>query len=71
MKNGNYDELIKAAKSGDAKKMEAIGNIAAAGLSEDSRNKIEKALNDPDYLKNILSSEKAKQILKKLQGGND
>ena len=51
--------------------MEKMGNIAASKLSDDSREKINKALNDPEYLKNILTSEKAKQILKQLQGRKD
>lgn len=71
MKNSDFDALINAAKSGDEKIMEKMGNIAASKLSDDSREKINKALNDPEYLKNILTSEKAKQILKQLQGRND
>ncbi len=71
MKQNDIDALFNAAKSGDEKTMEKLGSFAAANLSQTHRETIEKAMNDPEYLKTILASEKAQQILKKLQGGED
>lgn len=71
MKQNDLDALFNAAKNGDEKTMEKLGGFAAANLSQTHKETIERAMSDPEYLKNILSSEKAQQILKKLQGGDD
>ncbi|MBR3768855.1 MAG: hypothetical protein IKL10_11550 [Clostridia bacterium] len=70
MKQNDFDALFEAAKSGDKKKMEKLGNAAASVLSEEQKSTIEKAMADPDYLRSVLSSPKAQEILKKLQGGD-
>ncbi|MBR2411949.1 MAG: hypothetical protein IKB08_09540 [Clostridia bacterium] len=49
--------------------MEKLGNAAAASLSEQQKSAVERALSDPEYLKELLSSEKAQNIINKLQGG--
>ncbi len=69
MKQNDIDALFEAAKSGDKGKMEKLGNAAAASLSEQQKNVVERALSDPEYLKKLLSSEKAQDIMNKLQGG--
>lgn len=69
MKPNDIDALFNAAKSGDKVKMEKLGNAAAASLSEQQKHAVERALSDPEYLKEILSSEKAQNIMNKLQGG--
>lgn len=69
MKKNDFDELFNAAVSGDRATAEKLSSQAAEKLSAENRQKIEKALNDPEYLKSILSSEKAQKILRKMQGG--
>lgn len=68
-KPSDFDALFDAAKSGDKGKMEKLGNAAAASLSEQQKSAVERALSDPEYLKELLSSEKAQNIINKLQGG--
>ncbi len=68
MKQSEFDALFDAARSGDAKKLEKAGNLAATSLNEEQKRTIEKALSDPDYLKKLLSSQKAQDIMKKIQG---
>lgn len=68
MKHSEFEALFDAAKSGDSKRMERAGNLAATSLNDEQKKTIEKALSDPDYLKRILSSQKAQDIMKKIQG---
>lgn len=68
MKQQDIDALFEAAKSGDKEQIEKIGNAAAASLSREQRDKIEKAMSDSDYLKSVLSSPKAREIIEKLKG---
>lgn len=68
MKQNEFDALFDAAKSGNREKMERVGNLAAASLDDEQKRTIEKALSDPDYLKKLLSSQKAQDIIKKIQG---
>lgn len=69
MKQNDIDALFDAAKRGDKKQMEKLGNAAAASLSDEQKNAVEKALSDPEYLKKLLSSQRAQDIMKKIQGG--
>lgn len=69
MKQRDIDKLFDAAKSGDNEQLRSLGAEAAASLSEEQKSKIEKAMSDPDFLSSLLSSAKAQDILKKLQGG--
>ncbi len=69
MKQQDFDALFNAAKSGDNERLSELGNAAAAALSEEQKKKIEKAMSDPEYLKNVLSSQKAREILEKLGKG--
>lgn len=69
MKQYDFDALFQAAKNGDNEKMAELGNAAASTLSEEQKRKIEKAMSDPDYLKSVLSSPKAKELMEKLKGG--
>lgn len=71
MKQSDLDALFNAARSGDKKTAEELSAKAASDLSDENKKKIERALNDPGYLNSILSSEKAQQILRKLQGGEE
>ena len=70
MNQSDFNALFNAAKNGDNKTAEELSAKAASGLSEENRRKIERALNDQEYLNSILSSEKAQRILRKLQGGD-
>ena len=70
MKNSDFDKLFNAAKKGDEKELESLGNAAAANLTESQKQDIEKAMSDPAYLKRILESPAAQELFKKLQGGN-
>ncbi len=68
MNQNDIDTLFRAAKSGNKKQMSDAGNAAAAHLSEEQKRTVEKAMSDPEYLKQLLSSQKAQEIIKKLKG---
>lgn len=68
MNQNDIDALFRAAKSGNKKQMSDAGNAAAANLSDEQKRTVEKAMSDPEYLKQILSSQKAQEIIKKLKG---
>lgn len=68
MNQNDIDALFRAAKSGNKKQMSQAGNAAAANLSDEQKRKVEKAMSDPEYLKQLLSSQKAQEIIKKLKG---
>ncbi len=70
MKAFDLEKLFDAAKKGDGDELEKLGSAAAARLTENQKNEIEKAMSDPEYLNRILSSPEAGEILRKLQGGN-
>ena len=63
MHNNDLDALFNAAKSGDEKTAAAIGGKMKEHLSEDKRKMLERALTDGDYLKQLLSSDKARKIM--------
>ena len=63
MQNNDLDRLLRAAKSGDGKTAAEIGGKMKETLSEDKRRMLERALNDSDYLKQLLSSEKARRVI--------
>lgn len=69
MKQQDIDALFNAAKNGDNKRLSEIGSCAMSSLSDEQREKIEKAMSDPEYLKNVLSSPKAREIIEKLKEG--
>lgn len=72
MKENELDALFKAAKSGDEKTAAAIGGKMKDSLSEDKKKMLERALTDNDYLKQLLSSEKARRVMDDLKRkGND
>lgn len=68
MDQKDFDALFRAAKSGNKKEMSDAGNAAAANLSDEQKRKVEKAMSDPEYLKQLLSSQKAQEIIKKIRG---
>ncbi len=68
MNQNDIDALLRAAKSGNKKQMSDAGNAVAANLSDTQKRTVEKAMSDPEYLKQILSSQKAQEIIKKLKG---
>ncbi len=70
MRAFDFDKLFDAVKKGDGDELEKLGSAAATRLTENQKNDIEKAMSDPEYLKSILSSPKAQEIIKKLQGGD-
>lgn len=68
MKQNDIDALFEAAKSGNKKQMSQVGNAAVERLSDEQKRTVEKAMSDPEFLRSMLSSEKAQQIIKKLKG---
>ncbi len=70
MKEFDLEKLFDAAKNARGEELEKIGSAAASKLSVEQKNTIERALADPDYLNSILSSSRAREIIKKLQGGD-
>ena len=71
MKQTDFEALFNAAKRGDKQTAERLSAQAAYGLSAENKDKLERALNDPEFLKSVLDSDKARQIMKKLQGGEN
>ena len=70
MNQNDIDALFRAAKSGKKKEMSQAGNAAAANLSDEQKRTVEKAMSDPEYLKQLLSTQKAQEIIRKLKGEN-
>lgn len=70
MNQNDIDALFRAAKSGNKKEMSQAGNAAAANLSDEQKRTVEKAMSDPEYLKQLLSTQKAQEIIRKLKGEN-
>ncbi|MBQ6066402.1 MAG: hypothetical protein IJK89_06235 [Clostridia bacterium] len=72
MKDNDLDRLFHAAKSGDEKTAAELGGKMKESLSEDKKKMLERALTDNDYLKQLLSSEKARRVMDGLKRkGND
>lgn len=63
MKENDLDALFNAAKSGDEKTAAELGGKMKESLSEDKKKMLERALTDSDYLKHLLSSEKARRVM--------
>lgn len=70
MNQNDIDALFRAAKSGNKKEMSQAGNAAAASLSDEQKRTVEKAMSDPEYLKQLLSTQKAQEIIRKIKGEN-
>lgn len=68
MNQNDIDALFRAVKSGNKKEMSDAGNAAAASLSDAQKRTVEKAMSDPEYMKQILSSQKAQEIIRMLRG---
>lgn len=67
MKGNELDRLFRAAKSGDEKTAAKLGGKMKEDLSEEKRKMLERALSDGDYLKQLLSSDKARRIMDELR----
>lgn len=70
MKQNDIDALFAAAKSGNKKQMSQVGNAAVEKLSDEQKRTVEKAMSDPEFLRSILSSQRAQEIISKLKGEN-
>lgn len=65
----NFENIFKAAK--EKKDKNELGNYLMSKLSSEQSSELNRILNDDKALKDLLSSEKAKNILKKLTGEKD
>lgn len=68
MADSDLEKLFGAAKSGDGKTASEISGRLKDSLSPEKREMLERALTDRGFLKELLSSEKAKQIIEGLNG---
>ncbi|MBQ7638989.1 MAG: hypothetical protein IJS90_08830 [Clostridia bacterium] len=66
--NKLFSLLKNKEKNGDEAAAEV--NEALNGLSADQKEKLDGILSSPEKIKELLSSEKAKEIIKKLGGGD-
>lgn len=71
MPNNDIDKLFRAAKNGDEKTAAALAGEMKSSLSADKQQLLERALHDNDFLKSLLSSERAKQIMDALKQKGD
>lgn len=71
MPNNDIDKLFRAAKNGDEKTAAALAGEMKSSLSADKQQLLERALHDNDFLKSLLSSERAKQIMDVLKQKGD
>ena len=71
MPDNDIEKLFRAAKNGEEKTAAALGGKMKNSLSADKRQMLERALRDSDYLKSLLSSERAKQIMDSLKQKGD
>ena len=71
MPNNDIDKLFRAAKSGDEKTAAALAGEMKNSLSADKQQLLERALHDNDFLKSLLSSEKAQRIMDSLKQKGD
>lgn len=69
MNQNDFENLMRALEVDGGKSAESIGKSAAAALSEEKRKQIEAAMSDPQYLKSLLSTPKAQEILRRFQKG--
>ena len=67
MPTNDIDKLFAAAQSGDEATAAAIGGEMKKNLSEEQKRQLERALRDGDYLKQLLSSDRARQIAELLK----
>ena len=65
--NDSIDELFNAVKQGKQEEAEQLGSRMKATLSDDKKQMLEKALDDREYLKTLLSSDKAKSVIEELK----
>ena len=68
MQNDNIDEIIDGIKSQKSKK--GVEKFLKNKLSPEQSKKLSDVLSDENALKNLLSSDRAKELFKKL-GGKD
>ena len=68
MQNDNIDEIIDGIKSQKSKK--GAEKFLKNNLSPEQSKKLSDVLSDENALKNLLSSDRAKELFKKL-GGKD
>ena len=71
MQYNDLDALFHAAKSGDEKTAAELGGKMKENLSDEKRQMLERALHDSDYLKSLLASDRAKQIIEGLKKKGD
>lgn len=70
MKQNDIDALFGAVRSGNKKQMSEVGNAVAGTLSDEQKKAVEQAMSDPEYLRSLLSTKKAQEIIRKLKGEN-
>ncbi len=68
MKQNDIDSLFSAAKSGNKRQMSEAGNAAMEKLSDEQKKAVERAMSDPEYLRTLLSSQRAQDIISRLKG---
>ena len=68
MKQNDIDALFSAAKSGNKKQMAQAGNDAIKGLDDEQKRIVERAMSDPEFLRSVMSTQRAQEIMKKLKG---
>ena len=71
MPDNDIDKLFRAAKNGDEKTAAALAGEMKSSLSADKQQLLERALHDNDFLKSLLSSDRAKQIIESLNKKED
>ena len=70
MKQNDIDALFGAVKSGNKKQMSEVGNAVASNLTDEQKKTVEKAMSDPEFLRSLLSTQKAQEIIRKIKGDN-
>lgn len=65
--NNSIEELFRAAENGEGEKAERLERQMKEMLSEEQRQKLDRAFSDPDYLRSLLSSQKAKDVIGELK----
>ena len=67
MPNNEIEQMLNAARRGDGKTAAEIGGKMKEGLSEEKKKMLERALSDGDYLKTLLSSDRARAIIENIK----
>ena len=67
MPNNEIEQMLNAARQGDGKTAAEIGGKMKEGLSEEKKKMLERALSDGDYLKTLLSSDRARAIIENIK----